>query len=153
MEEIIFRGALLSIVEKEWGRRRAIILQAIVFGGIEEIGWRYTFQPLREKRLPYEIASIITFVSWGLWHYMYFYVSDSLEEIQHISFLFGLLTSCFVLGAIYRVSNSLWLCVLYHCLFNTFSQTLVASEISWSWISNILCIMIAIVIGRKKEHS
>lgn len=31
MEEIIFRGALLSIVEKEWGRRQAIILQAIVF--------------------------------------------------------------------------------------------------------------------------
>lgn len=31
MEKIIFRGALLSIVEKEWGRRQAIILQAIVF--------------------------------------------------------------------------------------------------------------------------
>lgn len=31
MEEIIFRGELLSIVEKEWGRRQAIILQAIVF--------------------------------------------------------------------------------------------------------------------------
>ena len=150
---ILFGPSLMTgkvAEEVKWYSFIMIFIMAIVFGGIEEIGWRYTFQPLLEKRLPYEIASIITFVSWGLWHYMYFYVSDSLEGIQHISFLFGLLTSCFVLGAIYRVSNSLWLCVLYHCLLNTFSQTLVASEISWSWISIILCITIAIVIGRKR---
>ena len=35
MEEIIFRGALLSIVEKEWGRRQAIILQLGHIPGID----------------------------------------------------------------------------------------------------------------------
>jgi len=125
-----------------------IFLTAIIFGGIEEIGWRYTFQPSMEKRLPYEVASMLTFLSWGLWHYMYFYIADSLEGIQHGSFLLGLLTSCFVLGAIYHVSNSLWLCVLYHCLFNTFSQTLVANEMLWNYVSNILCTVLAIFIVR-----
>lgn len=44
-----------------WYTFPMLFVQAVVFGGIEEIGWRYTFQPLVEKSLPFEIASIITF--------------------------------------------------------------------------------------------
>ena len=30
-----------------------LFFKAIVFGGIEEIGWRYSFQPCLEKKIPY----------------------------------------------------------------------------------------------------
>ena len=38
-----------------------LFIKAIAFGGIEEIGWRYSFQPYLEKRIPYIAATIITF--------------------------------------------------------------------------------------------
>lgn len=69
--------------------------------------------------------------------------------LHHVSFLLGLLVSCFVLGAIYRVTHSLWLCVLYHCLVNTFSQTLEPNDVVWGAISNVVCILLAIIVVRK----
>ena len=145
----LFTGKILE--GDRWYSFLSIFMISGIFGGIEEIGWRYTFQPLLEKSLPYEVASVLTFLSWGLWHYMYFYIADSLSGTQHVSFLLGLLVSCFVLGAIYHVTHSLWLCVLYHCMLNMFSQTLAPNEVTWNWISSILCIILAIIMVRKKR--
>lgn len=145
----IFTGKALEGVM--WYTFPICFIQSVVFGGIEEIGWRYTFQPLLEKKLPYEIASIVTFVSWGLWHYLYFYITDSIASIDHATFLFGLLVSCFAMGAIYRLTRSLWLCVLYHCLLNTFSQTLESNGKVWGIVSSVTCILLAIAVVRKQE--
>ena len=132
-----------------WYTFPILFVQAIVFGGIEEIGWRYTFQPKQEKRICYEAASFITFLSWGIWHYMYFYLTDTISSIQHETFLIGLLGSCFILGTIYKKGQSLWLCVLYHCLLNMFSQTMAANSLIMTLICNVVCICIAIIIVRK----
>lgn len=145
----LFTGKILEGVK--WYSFVSLFFIAVIFGGIEEIGWRYTFQPLLEEKVSYEAASVLTFFSWGLWHYMYFYIADSLVGIRHVSFLLGLLVSCFVLGAIYHVTHSLWLCVLYHCMLNTFSQTLSSVGTIWNWGSSILCIILAIIIVRKKK--
>lgn len=145
----IFTGKILEGVM--WFTFPLCFVQSVVFGGIEEIGWRYTFQPLLEKKRPYEVASVVTFLSWGLWHYMYFYITDSIANIEHTTFLLGLLVSCFVLGAIYRITHSLWLCVFYHCLLNTFSQTLEPNGRVWGIISSVICILLAIIAVRKHE--
>lgn len=134
------------INQVQWYSFLLLFFQAIIFGGIEEIGWRYTFQPLLEKKLNFEISTILTFSSWGLWHYMYFYVTNNLISINHISFLIGLLGSSFILGAIYKTTKSLWLCVLYHSLFNTFSQTLIANNLYTVVICNLICIILSILI-------
>ena len=99
-----------------------LFLKAIAFGGIEELGWRYTFQPYIEKKVPYFAAALITFACWGVWHFLFFYIDGSLSSVQPVSFLFSLLTMSFLLSAIYRISGNLWLCVLAHSLINTFSQ-------------------------------
>ena len=41
-----------------------LFFKAIVFGGIEELGWRYSFQPTFEKKIPYIASTLITFVCW-----------------------------------------------------------------------------------------
>lgn len=43
-----------------------LFFKAIVFGGIEELGWRYSFQPSLEKKIPYIASTLITFVCWGV---------------------------------------------------------------------------------------
>ena len=99
------------------------------------------------------MACICTFGSWSLWHYMYFYLTNSLSMINHVSFLVGLLGSCFILGAIYKISKSLWLCVLYHCILNVLSQTLIANSLKMVIICNSICIILSILIVRNyKMH-
>lgn len=142
----VIRGHILDGVR--WYSFFILFIQSIIFGGIEEIGWRYTWQPMIEKRVSFELACIFTFVSWLLWHYMYFYITNSLVTINHASFLMGLLGSCFVLGAIYRISNSLWLCVFYHCLLNVFFQTLYGNSLKTVVISNGICIVLSVFMVR-----
>jgi len=129
----------------------SIFIQAILFGGIEEIGWRYTFQPIMEEHMAFEGASIITFISWGIWHYLYFYMTGTIHTIQHASFLIGLLGSCFILGALYKVGKSLWICVLYHALLNMFSQTLLPTTLFQTLLINGIGIILAIIIVKKKR--
>lgn len=38
-----------------------LFLKALAFGGIEEIGWRYTFQPVMERMVTY-IPGVYGFV-------------------------------------------------------------------------------------------
>jgi membrane protease YdiL (CAAX protease family) len=143
----IFRGRVNENVY--WYTYFILLLQAIVFGGIEEIGWRYTWQPLIEEKHSFAVACTATFASWALWHYMYFYITDSLFGIDHLSFLIGLLGSCFILGAIYKISKSLWLCVFYHCLLNVLSQTLQPVGLLPTVVCNSIAIMISILVVKK----
>ena len=126
-------------------------MSGIILGGIEEIGWRYTYQPLLEEKMPYEIASICTFISWGVWHYMYFYVTDTLAVVSHGAFLCGLLASCFILGAIYRLTKSLWLCVLYHVMLNVFSQILAAPSLGQVLITTLISVTLSSILVRRTK--
>ena len=82
-----------------WHTLIRLFLISVLFGGIEEIGWRYTFQPIAENKYSFFAASIFTFISWGLWHYLYFYLTDSLYSVQHGSFLIGLLGGLLYFGS------------------------------------------------------
>ena len=44
------------------------LCKALVFGGIEEIGWRYFFQPALQEKLTYLVSTLFTFLAWSLWH-------------------------------------------------------------------------------------
>ena len=72
-----------------------LFLKAILFGGIEEVGWRYIFQPIMMERHSYISSTLITFVLWGIWHFAYFYIEGTLLQVQVFGFLLGLLTNCF----------------------------------------------------------
>ena len=42
------------------------------------------------------VATIITFLCWGVWHFLFFYVDGSIEAVNVPYFLLGLLTNCFI---------------------------------------------------------
>jgi len=124
-----------------------LFLKAIAFGGIEEIGWRYTFQPAMERIVTYVPAVFLTFLCWGIWHFLFFYIDGSLAGTFNISFfLLGLLTNCFVLSALYAYSGSLWICVMTHALINSLSQIEIASDehIIMGIVLKAVCILLAV---------
>lgn len=128
-----------------------LFLKAILFGGIEEIGWRYTFQPILEERFNYIFSTIITFVSWGMWHLLYFYIEGSLYQVVVTEFMLGLLINCFILSALYNKTRSLWICVMTHALINTLSQISSGGNFYISLICKGIIIIIAIVVSHRAK--
>lgn len=135
-----------------WYMPILIFLKAILFGGIEEIGWRYTFQPILEEKMNYIFSTIITFLAWGIWHFLYFYIDGSLDQIQVSNFLLGLFTNCFILSALYKKTNSLWICVMTHALINTLAQVSSGGNTYVSFFCRGIIILVSISICSKEKR-
>ena len=128
-----------------------LFLKALVFGGIEEIGWRYFFQPALQERFSYVTSTLCTFVAWGIWHFAYFYIEGTMAVVDPVPFLIGLLINCFILSAIFNVSGSWWLCAMTHALINVFSQLAAGGNAYVSYICKVLIVVIAIVLSTRRN--
>ena len=125
-----------------------LFVKALVFGGVEEIGWRYFFQPTLQEKLTYIVSTLCTFVAWSLWHLLYFYIDGSLAMVNLLPFLLGLFSNCFILSAIYTKTRSLWLCVMTHALINALSQLSSTEEnLGLSLVIKVLIILLAMRIA------
>ena len=113
----------------------------IVFGGLEEIGWRYVFQPLLQEKFHYFQATILTFIIWSIWHLLFFYIDGSLAILQIVPFLFGLLTNSFILSALYLKTKNLWICVMTHSMINVFSQLTMSDDHYGMYLIRIIVIV------------
>ena len=136
-----------GVIIQAWYLPIILFLKALVFGGIEEIGWRYFFQPALQEKLTYLVSTLFTFLAWSLWHLLYFYIDGSLATIHLLPFLLGLLSNCFILSAIYTRTRSLWLCVMTHALINSLSQLSSAESVWLSLVIKVLIILLAMRIA------
>ncbi|MDE5947050.1 MAG: CPBP family intramembrane metalloprotease [Oscillospiraceae bacterium] len=146
---VLFGGKLQINI---WYIPTLLFLKAILFGGIEEIGWRYTFQPILEERFSYIISTIITFFAWGVWHFSYFYIEGTLSQVQVIDFTAGLLVNSFILSALYAKTSSLWICVMTHSLINVFSQLATGGNQYVLIICRIVIIVIAVIFSNQERR-
>ena len=139
------------IVIRVWYLPIIMFFKHIILGGIEEVGWRYLFQPILQERMHYIIATIITFFSWGIWHFMFFYLDET--EVDVIPFLIGLLINSFILSALYVKTNNLWICVMTHSLINVFSQLVTGENQYVSYFSKAVIVVIAIILATHARKS
>lgn len=150
---LILSGGMLIQV---WYLPIILFVKSLVFGGIEEIGWCYFFQPTLQEKLTYLVSTLCTFVAWSLWHLLYFYIDGSMSTVHLLPFLLGLLSNCFILSAIYTKTRSLWLCVMTHALINSLSQLTSVESIWLSLVIKVLIILLAMriaSIGMEKAKS
>ena len=140
----VFSGEMII---PTWYLPIILFVKAIVFGGIEEIGWHYFFQPTLQEKLTYLVSTLCTFVAWSLWHLLYFYIDGSMATVHLLPFLLGLLSNCFILSAIYTKTRSLWLCVMTHALINALSQLSSVENIWLSLVIKVLVILLAMRIA------
>ena len=140
----VFSGEMII---PTWYLPIILFVKALVFGGIEEIGWRYFFQPTLQEKLTYLVSTLFTFLAWSLWHILYFYIDGSLATIHLLPFLLGLLSNCFILSSIYTKTGSLWLCVMTHALVNALSQLSSAESLWLSLVIKVLIILLAMKIA------
>lgn len=146
---VLFGGTLQI---NSWYIPILLFLKAVIFGGFEEIGWRYMFQPALEERFHYVTSTIITFFAWGVWHFSYFYIEGTLSQVQEMDFLAGLLVNCFILSALYVKTSSLWICVMTHSLINVLSQLAIGGNQYVLLFCRVIIIVIAIAISAKARR-
>lgn len=91
----------------------------ILFGGLEELGWRGILQPQLEKIINYLPSILVVGSIWSLWHLPLWFIKGSVQSL----FPFGLyllsgiiLTSSFT--TLYKCTSNLSLCILSHAWFN-----------------------------------
>ncbi|MCP1103332.1 membrane protease YdiL (CAAX protease family) [Aequitasia blattaphilus] len=149
----ILKGQLQA--GKDWIDLPGLFLAAILFGGIEEIGWRYLLGSALESKFSFGISSMLVTILWGIWHIMFFVVDGSILIMQPQDiglFLISLFGTAFVLGAIYHITKSLWLCVFYHALLNAFMQVIVPASIVRTILTSIICVVVSLVVVRQKAE-
>ena len=129
-----------------WYLPITMFFQMLAFGGIEEIGWRYLFQPVLQEKLHYIPATLLTFVFWAIWHFSFFYIDGSLAQVSVIDFSIALLTNCFILSALFTKTKSLWICAMTHALINVFSTLATGGNAYLTCVVRVVIIAIAIVI-------
>ena len=135
---LFFGGKIVQFI---WYLPFLMFFKFIVFGGLEEIGWRYVFQPLLQEKFHYFQATILTFIIWSIWHLLFFYIDGSLAILQIVPFLFGLLTNSFILSALYLKTKNLWICVMTHSMINVFSQLTMSDDHYGMYLIRIIVIV------------
>lgn len=144
-------AGVLKKVGFELGYHSTLGNVLIILGGISSALWGVIYQ----KKFPYVVATIMTFICWGVWHFLFFYIDGSLTAVDIPFFFLGLLTNSFILSALFAYSNSLWICAMTHALINAFSQISVNGNEMTSMILRLACIDLAIMLfylSRKKRQ-
>ncbi len=121
-----------------------VMIPIMLFGGgLEEAGWRYILQPELEKKYKFIISTLIVSVIWWLWHFPLFYIQGVSQYGQnYLAFGINVLGLSFALASIKKNTNSVWLCVLYHCIANSLSAIYIINN---NIIGNIVTTIILII--------
>lgn len=128
-------------------------------GGLEEAGWRYILQPELERKYKFVISTIIVSMIWWLWHFPLFYIQGTAQYGQnYLAFGINVLGLSFVLASIRKNTDSVWLCVLFHCIANSLSATFIINDnILGNIVTTVILIFISLVLvkinSRKKIFS
>lgn len=98
-----------------------VFFQAVfIYGGEEELGWRGIMQPLLEERFLFPIATFMTGIVWGIWHFPLWFVDGSSQ--QNMPFPFFLVLAVilsFWLASLYKKTQYVFACSVFHGLTNT----------------------------------
>lgn len=128
-----------------------VMIPMMLFGGgLEEAGWRYILQPELEKKYKFVISTLIVSVTWWLWHLPLFYIKGVSQYGQnYMAFGINVLGLTFALASIRKNTNSVWLCVLFHCIANSLSGIYIINDnILGNIVTTIILIISSLVLVR-----
>jgi len=130
----------------------------LIFGGLEEAGWRYVLQPELDKKYGFIKSSLMVTPIWAIWHLPVFFMPGEDNYgggfLTYILFILGL---TFALGAIIKITKNVFLCVLLHTMNNAMYSTFgIKSTLLENSITAALLIFISIIAvfiyEKRKAH-
>lgn len=93
---------------------------SIVFGGLEELGWRAYLLPQLLKLMTPLKANLLVAIIWTLWHLPLFYLPGSAQYQQNFFiFMMTLISLSTIMTFLWIKTQSVLLAVICHAAFNT----------------------------------
>ena len=90
-------------------------MSGVVFGGIEEVGWRGVLQPAATARWNLLTANLVIAAVWTLWHLPLFWVVGTSQHAAPFGlFLLAGVGYSAIMTWLYARTHSAALCVLFH---------------------------------------
>lgn len=133
-----------------------IVLTPLMFigGGHEEAGWRYILQPSLDKKFGFVLSALIVGVTWALWHLPLFFIPGVGQYgTSFLIFTIYVIGLTFALGAIRKITDSVFLCVLFHSLFNAASTVINPNKtLLGSTVATVLLVIVSLISVLKKSR-
>ncbi len=132
-----------------------VMIPIMLFGGgLEEAGWRYILGPELEKKYKFVISTLIVSAIWWLWHLPLFYIQGASQYGEnYLAFGINVLGLSFALASIKKNTNSVWLCVLFHCIANSLSGIyLIYDNILGNIVTAIVLIFSSLILVRVNKR-
>jgi membrane protease YdiL (CAAX protease family) len=140
-----------------------LIGQIMLGGGLEEAGWRGYLQPALEKKTSVIFAVLIVGIIWTVWHLPYFILPGNMHtDGNFLVYMFQAIITAFILTAIYKLTENVILCILFHGWQNTIVMTIPTNMnhpgfmiifIGLGIISLVICIIIEKKERKKKNEN
>ncbi len=135
----------------------------LLIGGLEEAGWSYILQPGLEEKYGYVVSCVLSGLIWILWHVPLFFLPGTRHAEGLIPFgMFAVqcMALRFFFGAVRRVSgkSGVFMCVLFHTMFNAASSVFAAATATWpgTIAANAAIVLVSILIvavsHKKQTH-
>jgi membrane protease YdiL (CAAX protease family) len=129
----------------------------VIGGGLEEAGWRYILQPELDKKFGFILSAVIVVPIWAVWHLpLFFFFFFSQYGTNFGIFTIGVIGLTFVLGAVRKITGSVFLCILFHSMVNAgystfiFTQTLFKNIIIAT--SLIIISIVAVIFMERRKN-
>lgn len=99
--------------------------QILFGGGMEEGGWRGYLQPAFERKMHTIVSVLLVGIIWTLWHLPYFFLPGEFASGGNfIMYAITATATAFTLTAIYKLTGSILLCIMFHSWQNTIVMTI-----------------------------
>lgn len=126
-----------------------IPVMMIFGGGLEEVGWRFILQPALEERMHFIPATLVTGVTWAVWHLPLFIMKGADQYTWSFwSFAIWAIGLAFALAVLYKLSKSAWLCILFHSFFNSMTDFIAVEyqDVPTSILGALILVVISLIL-------
>ena len=124
----------------------------LFIGGLEEAGWTYILQTGLDRKFGYVLSCILSGIIWVVWHIPLFFIPGTNHGEGLINFgMFAVqcMALRFFFGAICKISGKsyVFMCVLFHTMFNAASSIFATMTMTWSGTiaANIVIVLVSTI--------
>jgi CAAX amino terminal protease family. len=118
-----------------------MIFPMIPMGGLEEFGWRGLLFPELNKKINLIMAALAVGLIWALWHLPLFYI-NGLYDSSFLEFLLMVIGLGLVLAWLYKKTNSIFICVLFHAMINASSRIGLSCPSDGRYITEVIWLIL-----------
>jgi membrane protease YdiL (CAAX protease family) len=120
----LFKGPIWSDLSPDIISLMRLTLMMIVFGGLEEFGWRGLLLPALSNIFKFQNAALVVGVIWGIWHLPLFFMHGAAQyQSDFLVFAIQVVGLGFVLAWLYERTKSILICVLFHAFSNAVASS------------------------------